>query len=139
MRVRPFLIEAFREGFARHFRGKSFDGIVPVPLHWLRRFQREFNQAEVLARALSESLQVPLITDALRRIRYTQPQSRLRGQWRLSNVEGAFAPGARSVEGMNLLLVDDVMTTGMTMSACAKVLGDGGAASVTAYALARRV
>jgi ComF family protein len=138
-RVRPLLVNIFIEGFLRHFKGERFDGIIPVPLHWLRRFQREFNQAEILARGLAESVSIPLVGKAIRRIRYTTPQSNLSGRWRESHLDGAFAPGPTSVEGMNLLLVDDVMTTGMTLSACAEVLRRSGAASVTAYALARRV
>lgn len=137
--MRPFLVNTFVEGFLRHFKSERFDGVIPVPLHWLRRFQREFNQAEILARALAESLSIPLMEKTIRRIRYTTPQSNLSGRWRESHLEGAFAPGPTPVEGMNLLVVDDVMTTGMTLSACAEVLRRGGATSVTAYALARRV
>ncbi len=138
-RVRPFLENTFLEGYYRHFIRERFDGIVPVPLHWMRRFQREFNQAEILAHALAEKTPIPVLEKALRRVRYTTPQSRLRGRWRENHLEGAFALGSVPVSGLNLLVVDDVMTTGMTLSACAEVLRAGGAASVTAYALARRV
>lgn len=138
-RVRPFLVNMYLEGFGRYFAGEHFDGVVPVPLHWLRHFQREFNQAEILARALSEAWPIPLLENTVRRVRYTTPQSRLSGRWRESHLEGAFVPGPTPVNGLNLLVVDDVMTTGMTLSACAEVLRAGGAASVTAYTLARRV
>jgi len=138
-RVRPFLVNTFLEGFSRHFKGDHFDGIIPVPLHWARRFLREFNQAEILASALAESLSIPLMGKALWRVRYTTPQSRLSGRWRESHMKGAFALGPTPVSGLNLLVVDDVMTSGMTLSACAEVLREGGAVSVTAYALARRV
>ncbi len=138
-RVRPFLVNTFLEGFSRYFKGEQFDGVVPVPLHWIRHFQREFNQAEVLAGALTESLSIPMLDKAIRRVRHTTPQSRLTGRWRESHLEGAFAAGSIPVDGLKVLLVDDVMTTGMTLSACAEVLRANGAASVTAYALARRV
>jgi ComF family protein len=137
-RVQPILIEWFLKGAARDFRENDFDCVVPVPLHWWRRFQREFNQAEVLGTALAEEWSVPLLTKALRRRRATVAQSKLPGKWREKNITKAFGPGKESVAGRRVLLVDDVMTTGATLSECAGVLMKAGAESVKAYTLARR-
>lgn len=139
LKVRPLLVARFLEGAERHLASERFDGIVPVPLYWTRRFQREFNQAEVLAEPLSRQIGTPLLGQALRRVRQTLPQSRLSGRWRKENLEGAFAPGRQKVEGKRLLLVDDVMTTGATLAACADVLVSQGAVSVVGYTLARRL
>jgi ComF family protein len=138
-RVRPFLCETFLEGYRRFYQVESFEAIVPVPLHWFRRFQREFNQAEVLGEALAAELGIPLISRALHRTRRTLPQSSLAGRWRIDNLKGAFSLGSDFHPGMKLLLVDDVMTTGMTLNACAEVLRLGGATEVHAFTLARRM
>ena len=138
-RVRGLLLEWFLKGADRHLKREEFDAVAPVPLHWWRRFQREFNQAEILGRPLAARWSLPFLPRALRRTRYTQPQSRLKGKWRERNIEGAFAPGRDPVQGLRVLLVDDVMTTGRTLSACAETLLKAGAASVAVYTLARRL
>ena len=138
-KVRPLLIEWFLKGAEEHLKRKDFDVIVPVPLHWWRKFQREFNQAEVLGASLAERWSVPMQTSALRRVRQTFPQSRLKGKWRARNIEGAFVPGKDAVKGQRVLLVDDVMTTGATLSACAEVLIKAGASCVTGFTLAKRM
>lgn len=138
-RAAPILIEWFLKGAARDYLESDFDCVVPVPLHWWRRFQREFNQAEVLGTALAEEWSVPILDKALKRRRATVAQSKLPGKWRAENITKAFGPGTESVAGRRVLLVDDVMTTGATLSECAGVLLKAGAASVKAYTLARRL
>lgn len=138
-RVRPLLIDLFLSGASRFLSPERFDVIVSVPLHWWRRFEREFNQAEILGRALAEEWGVPHCPHAARRIRLTRPQSRLPGAWREKNIQGAFEPGRQTVAGARVLLVDDVMTTGRTLAECASVLIKAGAESVVGYTLARRV
>jgi len=119
-------------------RESSFDAIVPMPLHWLRRWQRGFNQSELLAREISRKWSVP-VRRVVRRGRATAPQAGLTGAQRRKNVEGAFQVGKRTpLKGMRLLLIDDVLTTGATASACARTLKRAGAAQVTFLALARR-
>ena len=115
------------------------DALVPVPLHPSRRKQRGFNQTEKLAEELSRELAVPVVL-ALRRSRRTTPQVRLDAAGRQANVMGAFAvsPGKR-VEGKRLLLVDDVITTGATLGACADVLHSAGASSVSVVTVAREL
>jgi ComF family protein len=118
-------------------REERFDLIVPMPLHWTRRWQRGFNQAHLLAREISRRWNAP-IRGIVRRRRATQPQAGLTNAKRRSNVEGAFKikPGVR-LDGMRVLLVDDVLTTGATASACARVLKRAGARQVTVLAVAR--
>lgn len=120
-----------------HLALREWDGLVPVPLHWTRRFRRGFNQAEVLATAIGRRHGLPVIRRALRRPRRTLPQQG-DAEARRRNVRDAFAvsvPGA--VAGQRLLLVDDVFTTGATANACARALLSAGAAAVGVLTLAR--
>ncbi len=116
---------------------ERFDAVVPMPLHWRRRFQRGFNQAEALAKDVARRRRIPLLK-AVRRIRATRTQTGLTNARRRENVSGAFRAGrGRPLEGLRILLVDDVMTTGATGSACASALKRAGAKSVTLLTLAR--
>lgn len=114
--------------------------LVPVPLHVKRLGQRGFNQAGVLTRALGEKLSFPVSFDALARKLWTDPQTRLNRRERLENVKGAFdVRDKSSVKGRNILLVDDVFTTGTTLSECARTLKAGGAAEVHALTVTRAI
>ena len=118
-------------------KGRSFDAVVPVPLHPLRRREREFNQAEILGRELARGQKLEFY-DALERIRYTVTQTHFDRRRRMRNLQDAF--GLRhnaTVRGKNLLLVDDVLTTGSTLDECARVLLAAGARSVHALTVAR--
>ena len=113
--------------------------IVPVPLHWWKRRLRGFNQAELLAEELSKSLGIRVL-GALRRSRLTVTQTQLAREERRLNVRGAFGMRRRfprQINGRHVLLVDDVLTTGATLDACAAALLEGGAASVRALTVAR--
>lgn len=119
-----------------HLSLADWDGLVPVPLHWLRRWRRGFNQAEVLAQAVGRQHGLPVVF-ALARIRRTPPQQG-NAAARRRNVRGAFAvrrPGA--VAGRRLLVVDDVFTTGATANAAARALRQAGATDVGVLTLAR--
>ena len=101
------------------------DVIVPVPLHWRRKWKRGYNQAEVIARGISEGLggKVPVLTGILRRVRYSTSQTRMSVGNKWENVTGAFVIGdikkaADKLSGRHVLLVDDVLTTGATVEAC---------------------
>ena len=108
------------------------DAVVPVPLHRSRERARGFNQA----RGLAEHLGLPLL-DALVRARRTASQADLPAAKRHTNVDGAFAIAQRSVEGLVVVLVDDVSTTGATLNACAAPLLSAGAAEVRALTAAQ--
>jgi ComF family protein len=109
------------------------DVIVPVPLHRIRLWRRRFNQAGYLALRLSEQSGKPCRTDVLGRRKASRPQVGLDHQARRKNVRGVFAVDATKgldVSGRNMLLVDDVMTTGATAGACVTALLQAGAARV---------
>jgi ComF family protein len=115
----------------------GFDAVVAVPLHWRRKLDRGFNQAELLARHIAAKRRLPLV-NALRRERPTAVQAGLAMAGRRRNVAGAFRAHPRAdVKGKRILLIDDVMTTGATASACAAVLKRVGAKSVSLATLAR--
>lgn len=119
--------------------------LIPVPLHYSREGERGFNQAETLARGLKRKLKnagassLPrLEARCLARARATPPQSGLRHHARMENVRGAFAVSdPKRVRGRCIILIDDVMTTGATVSACARTLKRAGARKVMVLTLAR--
>ncbi len=119
-------------------RAGRVDLIVPVPLHGRRRRARGFNQAELLAAELSRASSVRCDAGALRRDRPTETQTGLTHRQRRLNVQGAFCVRKpQAVAGRHVALVDDVITTGATVAACARVLKDAGAERVVVLALAR--
>ncbi len=118
------------------------DIIVPVPLARLRLWSRRFNQAALLARAIGKAASIPDRPFALKRIRRTPSQVGLSARQRRRNVAGAFrVPECwiRDVADRNVLIIDDVITTGATANACARTLKRAGAARVDVLALARVV
>jgi ComF family protein len=118
------------------------DLLVPVPLHWRRGFSRRYNQSGALARAIGRQSGVPVATDALRRIRSTAHQIGLSRAERAANVQGAFQvpkENKAEVQGRRLVLVDDVLTSGATVDACARALLRAKAASVDVLVFARVV
>ncbi|MGQ9550220.1 MAG: ComF family protein [Roseiflexus sp.] len=112
------------------------DALVPVPLHPDRLAERGFNQAELLAREVARVTGVPLIVGPLVRIRATRQQALLDTSGRIENVAGAFVWRGPPPPAC-VALVDDVLTTGATVNACAQALRAGGAREVYALALAR--
>jgi len=118
------------------------DVIVPVPLHRSRLIARRFNQAALLAQSLSRETGIACLPDLLVRTRATPSQGKLNAAQRRRNVQGAFSVRARrlpKLQGCNVLLVDDVYTTGATVGACTGVLRRNGAAAVDVLTLARVV
>jgi ComF family protein len=116
---------------------EHFDAVVPVPLYWRRKWSRGFNQAELLARHVAKHRGIP-VWNALRRKRETATQAGLANAGRRRNVAGAFVVRTnRKLMGRKILLIDDVMTTGATASACATALKRGGASSISLLTLAR--
>lgn len=110
--------------------------VVPVPTHWRRRFRRGFDHAWLLALHACASAGVPRPIPALRKLRASPPQSTLTAAERRTNLRGCFATRV-DVAGRSIVLVDDVATTGTTLSECARTLLDAGAARVVGVVLAR--
>lgn len=116
------------------------DVLVPVPLHWLRRLQRGYNQSELLCRGMSEVMGRPVCKDAVVRHRYTHQQSLQHESQRASNVAGAFKlRKADRIRGKHVLLVDDVVTTGATVASCANTIAEaeGVRISVASFSMAQ--
>ena len=132
--VARWLVAAFDDD---RLRERRFDAIVPVPLHPARQRERGFNQATLLAEWLSSHLSLPL-HPALQRIHYTTTQTAFDRSERMQNLRGAFRLRKKAdVRRLRVLLIDDVLTTGSTLSECARVLKQGGARSVYAATAAR--
>src|SRR5438067_1786105 len=118
-------------------RGRTFDMIVPVPLHPTRQRERGFNQASLLAELLTAQISIPC-KPVLKRVRYTTTQTALDRAERMENLHNAFRLRRNAnVRGLRVLLIDDVLTTGSTLSECARTLKRSGAISVYAATAAR--
>ncbi len=130
-----FLIQNFLKENKKYFEG--VDCIVPVPLHKRRLAERGFNQAEEIARLLSRELNIEM-QNILVREKATKQQAKLHKQERIKNIKDAFIlKSGIDVKNKNIIVVDDVFTTGSTLGECARVLKDTGAKSVKAFTLAR--
>jgi ComF family protein len=136
--LETFLAKLLVEAAAPALRGGGWNAIVPVPLFPAKEREREFNQAERLARHLSAAAGIPVRAGALRRVRPTPTQTRLSREERAANMRNAFAvrPGA-ALAGCRVVLVDDVFTTGATTNACAAALRAAGADAVCVWTVAR--
>ncbi len=134
----PFLKHLLQGVVSTVLSRENFDCVIPVPLHPLKERERGFNQSEPLAASVARQLGLPMNNRAVRRVRFTDAQAGLSRSARLRNVAGAFAPHpTASASGERVLLIDDVMTTGATLNACAKALRAAGAARVVACTVAR--
>lgn len=141
---RTELLPMFAGWLVRAGRGMIASGslIVPAPLHRRRLFARRYNQAALLAQSVAKTCGASFEPMLLERTRPTPPQKSLSPDARRRNVAGAFAVRAGMIEkarGAHAVLVDDVLTTGATLSACARALKKAGAARVDALVLARVV
>lgn len=110
--------------------------LVPVPMHWKKENERGFNQSKLLAQELSKKIHLPSATRILKKTKQTKPQVNLKRNERLKNQTQVFFCPYVLTDHPTVILVDDVVTTGATLSACAKVLKTAGARKVYAIALA---
>jgi len=116
---------------------QGIDLIVPVPAHGSKKRERGYSHTELIARALSKELSVRIDSRSLKKIRRTRPQSELDREKRLVNVKDSFlAVEKEPFRGKNILLIDDVYTTGSTADECAKALREARAGKVFAFAIA---
>ncbi len=134
----PFLADLLIRQAAPVLQAGKWDLIVPVPLHPLKKREREFNQAQRLARYLGEATQIRVHSQLLKRIEPTKTQTLLTRSERAANVKNAFMMRENGhLDGERVVLLDDVLTTGATTSSCAKVLHDNGSGDVCVWTVAR--
>jgi ComF family protein len=111
----------------------QLDLIIPVPIHHLKKAERGYNQSDYIAKGLSSSLNIPYSTKSIKRTRFTESQTKLNMNERAVNVANAFkVKGIGRIKGKNILIVDDIITTGATIQECGRALVNGGAKTVYA-------
>ncbi|MGA2296530.1 MAG: ComF family protein [FCB group bacterium] len=110
----------------------KYDIVVPVPIHTARMRERGYNQSEFIARGISSVIESKVANKVIKRVKYTQTQTQLSSAQRRKNVENVFEPYHKNlyINGQNILLIDDVLTTGSTLNCCAKLLLEMGACNV---------
>jgi competence protein ComFC len=134
---RARLVQWLTKAFDEHARPGAWHALVPVPLYHRRRRERGFNQADELARGLGSNRKIP-VQSCLYRYRETVSQTKLERSARWENMKGAFQmKRGFDVRGKNLLVIDDVFTTGATVNACAQALAQAGAAQLAVLTVAR--
>ncbi len=116
------------------------DLVIPVPMFWLRRLKRQYNQSSVLAELLAKKIHKPYYPDVLYRTHHTETQTHKTSKERKQNLKDAFqARHVELIQGKRILLIDDVLTTGATAESCTKVLKKNGAKAVYVLTVARTV
>lgn len=118
----------------------TYDALVPVPIHSARKRERGYNQSEYIAQGITDILRIPLKADIVRRTTYTLSQTYFSAEERKQNVHGVFTVQTKyrqSLKGASILLVDDILTTGATLNACAMTLLEQGAIRVDAATAAK--
>ncbi len=134
----PFLSQVLARKAAEELRAREWDGLIPVPLHPVKERERGFNQAARLAAGLSRATGLPLHGKVMRRVRFTPSQTTLSRSDRNANMRRAFEVRAEGqLPGKRFVLIDDVLTTGATCSACALALRKAGAKDVCVWTVAR--
>ena len=119
---------------------RSPDLLIPAPMHWLKRWQRGFNQAEFLAQHIARELQIPLATKIVKRTHKTPAQKELTRSQRQQNLRKAFAISEKNrvqINGKRIAIIDDVVTTTATVRELSQLLIRAGAKEVQVWALAR--
>ena len=134
--VGEYMGQIIAKALRQHHFFEDIDAIVPIPITSKRKRERGYNQSMEIARGISEVAQLPILSKAVKRIKFDESQTQKKGWERQENVEGAFQlvkPDA--AKGKHLLLVDDIVTTGATMKACAHELCKAGGVRISITAL----
>ncbi len=114
----------------------SVDYIIPVPIHRKRRAERGFNQSEIMAKEISKFSKIPILNRTLIRIKNTEPQFGLNKEKRIKNIENAFSVAKpEKIVGKDIILIDDIYTTGTTLKECKRVLENAGANNIYYFTL----
>jgi ComF family protein len=131
--IGKYLGENLGKYFTSQFQSWNINLIIPIPLHHLKKAERGFNQSFYIAKGISKATKIPLSGRTVKRIRFTQSQTTMTLKEREENIEGAFkVRKTENVKRKNILLIDDVMTTGATISGCGRVLLKAGANQIYA-------
>lgn len=131
-----FYGKALAEGMEAVIRRWQPDALVPVPLHKARKRKRGYNQAEALARVLGKTLDIPVDTTLIQRVKKTTPQKQLNRQMRQNNLKKAFKIDRNDVKLNTIIIIDDIYTTGSTIDAMASALLEAGIQNIYFIALA---
>lgn len=135
----PYSVQELYSLLARKIRAEqtaNFDYIMPLPLHSAKKRERGYNQADYIAKGLSNDLELPFADDLIKRTRYTRTQTRVSKMERLSNIKNAFQVIDKDkIKGKSILIADDVFTTGSSINECANTLLESGARRVAAATL----
>ena len=135
--IGTFLGEELGKKIKNEIQAWNVNMLLPVPLHQLKNAERGYNQSLYIAKGLSKLLKIPLGVRIFKRKRYTQSQTSMNFIERQENIKEAFnIKSDKKIKGKNILLVDDVITTGATISECGKVLLNGGANRIYAASIA---
>lgn len=117
---------------------QGYDMIIPVPMHRWKRVLRMYNQAELFAKALTGYSSIPTCLDILKKTKFTKSQVSLRRKDRYKNLNNTISISqGGNIRGKNIILVDDVMTTGITLKICANLLKEAGARNILMFSIAR--
>jgi len=123
---------------SKYINTNNLDFIIPVPIHWYKCHLRGFDQVKIIAKKLSKKLCIPLVSNVLKRTKFRESQMSLPKDKRTANVLNAFQINNKStIFGKNILLIDDIYTTGATFNECSKLLIKAGAKKVEVFSLAR--
>lgn len=138
---KPFMLEPFKDDIIefclKHNVLMSIDLIAPVPVHESKLYKRQYNQAELIARIINRRFNIPIVS-ALAKTVNTPPQHNLRKRERFDNVKGSFSVfESDKIRGRDILLVDDIFTTGATINECASALKERGARDIYGFVLTR--
>lgn len=132
-----FLGELLGKKIKNVIKNWEIDLILPVPLHQLKKAERGYNQSFYISKGLSKEVNIPLSPGGIKRKKYTQSQTTMNSVERQQNISEAFkVKNKKKIKGKNILLIDDVITTGATISECGRVLLNSGAKSVYAASVA---
>lgn len=136
----PEVGEAMGELTARKFAAKGFfegiDAIIPMPITRHRQWKRGYNQSMMIARGVSYVTGIPIYNNVVRRTKFTESQTKMSAQDRLQNVDDAFRlTDAQKIADKHILLIDDIITTGATVSACGRELAKAHGVSISVLAL----
>lgn len=132
-----FLGKVLASEIKKHQTNWKFDLIIPIPLHQLKKAERGYNQSFYIAKGIGKILGIPFSDRVAKRIKYTESQTTMTLSEREENISGAFKVIKRNaINGKTILIIDDVITTGATISECGKALLDAGAKNIYAASIA---